>query len=208
MNLINERNKKKVYIIWKTVHEMLEDRGYQSNAKLSYEKFLDKYFDDNVDSLPNYNKMTFVTSSKKDPLNEIIIYFLEEDTIGIKTTIKIYNDMCKKKIMNGILIFKNSITFSAKKYILNQKDIRIELFLQDNFIINVTKHVSSPQFQILSPQEKDKLLKLYHIEDSKLPRILKTDPVAKYYGLKKGDVLRILRKSKTSGIYVTYRILL
>ncbi|MEM2912558.1 MAG: DNA-directed RNA polymerase subunit H [Candidatus Bathyarchaeia archaeon] len=70
---------------------------------------------------------------------------------------------------------------------------------------NIFDHVLVPKHEILSQEEREKVLAQYSINPYQLPRILASDSAVKAIGGKPGDIIKITRKSPTAGEYVAYR---
>lgn len=71
--------------------------------------------------------------------------------------------------------------------------------------IDITKHRLVPKHEVLSQEEAKEVLERYQIEPHQLPLLLSSDPVARVIGAKPGDIVKITRKSPTSGEIVIYR---
>lgn len=88
---------------------------------------------------------------------------------------------------------------------LNARGIIAEHFLESDLLVNITHHELVPKHVLLSAEEKKTLLERYRLQQHQLPRIQVNDPVARYLGLKRGNVIKIIRKSETAGRYASYR---
>ena len=63
-----------------------------------------------------------------------------------------------------------------------------------------------PKHEIMSGDEKAGLLEILNISHRQLPRVKEDDPVVKVLGAKKGDVLRITRRSPAGADSYYYRV--
>ena len=81
-----------------------------------------------------------------------------------------------------------------------------EVFSIDDLLISVIDHNLQPKFELLKDKELEDFKLLYKIDLPNIPKILKFDPISRYYNAKVGDIFRITRFSITSGISPTYRL--
>jgi len=70
---------------------------------------------------------------------------------------------------------------------------------------NILDHELVPKHEVLPPDEATKVLKELGVKPEQLPWIRATDPVARAIGAKPGDIIKIYRKSPTSGETIAYR---
>ena len=72
-------------------------------------------------------------------------------------------------------------------------------------IILVPNHVYVPKHEIMTKKEAEQVLKEYNCNATELPLIFVTDPAIIGLGVKPGDMIKITRKSGTSGVSLYYR---
>lgn len=63
-----------------------------------------------------------------------------------------------------------------------------------------------PKHEILSGEEKSELLKKLNVSLKQFPRVRDDDPVIKLLKAKRGDLIKITRKSLSAGEYLYYRV--
>jgi DNA-directed RNA polymerase I, II, and III subunit RPABC1 len=196
------QDKNTLYKVRKTVLEMIADRGFiiPELENITFEQFTAKYNNKNVDIYINdefQNKKIYVhfhnetkNFSKKD-LDNIM-----------QKVITTYNDESIKLI----LIIKEKENSAVTKELSKETYKNVEVFLKKNMVFNVTHHVFVPKHVLLNKDEEDDVLTKYNTVKSKLPKLSKSDPIAKYYGLKTDQVCKIIRKSPEVGESIYYRL--
>ena len=134
-------------------------------------------------------------------------------TSNFKTLI---DEMLEGLLHNGdeiIFILKDNVnnmdTFdSMLEGYLAVNNVYIQIFSLDNLMFNITKHELVPKMRIISPTEKESVLERFSATPGQMPQILKSDPQAKFLGVRKGDMCEIIRASETAGNSITYRMCL
>ena len=101
---------------------------------------------------------------------------------------------------------QDAIIESQLEALYNEHKVFVQMFWVDKLVTNIMEHEIVPEHEIISLIEKETLLEKFSITSyNQLPLILKTDPVAKLLGMRRGDVCKIVSPSETSGEYVSFR---
>jgi DNA-directed RNA polymerase I, II, and III subunit RPABC1 len=192
----------KLYKARITILEMMRDRGIEYPVSLNIEKieqFRIEYYSRNIDIFITHQGqrifIKFLINSKIKP-NQI------KDIIeGLKT------EYLEKETDKLILVIKPKPNSTILK-IIKEKEYRfVEIFWLNNVVFNITKHVLVPKHIKMSDEETKAVMeKHYIVSKSVFPVMNRDDPIARYLNLASGDLCKIIRKSQTSGEYISYRV--
>ena len=210
MNLVQ-----KLYQSRGVVLEMLDDRGYNVSNYKNYTLKEINLMHKNTPlkmSAENMPLDIFVKHSVNG--SQLLVKYVYSSKIRINNIITVMNEFKKEMLNeNDIVLFitkdkiaNENILDAQLENLYKSEKVFVQVFWIDKLVINITDHELVPKHRILTEEEKEGLLDRLDISSlAQLQLILKTDPVAKFYGMKRGDVCEILRPSETSGIYINYR---
>lgn len=155
---------------------------------------------------------------------EWIYIFFVLDKIGVGLVTNYVENMTSSGVSRAMLISvpnENKTTLGdqsvltpfavkeIKKYKKSQ-GIIIEHFYFSDITINILNHKLQPKkINILTQEEKEKILEKLLSKDKEiapLPRILPSDPTARFLGLQVGDMIKCICYSETTGECIRYRI--
>jgi DNA-directed RNA polymerase subunit H (RpoH/RPB5) len=95
---------------------------------------------------------------------------------------------------------------SKSESILDSYDTSIEVFKFINLLINIVDHDLVPKHIVLTQEEGTEVLEAYRAKKRDMMLIKTNDPVAKYYKMKPGEIVKIIRPSIITSEAVAYRL--
>ena len=146
--------------------------------------------------------VSFLARVPRDKCNVLIWCVPTEGTVGVQYINMLKKAMKDEEVERGIIITSGRYTQAAKT---NATKKKIELIARIFPSFNIFDHSLVPKHEIMSQEERQKLLETYRVKPYQLPRIHASDPAAKAIGARPGDIVRIIRDSQTAGKYTAYR---
>lgn len=184
----------KVIRAWATVRQMLDDRGIAYPAAVGIG-------DLEVRELAQEFTTFGVT------INDTTAVAFHTSSTTIKKT-DLFNAI--DDATHVILVFHSKPQGTTTRSIESEgatKGVKFEFFELTALQYNVSQHVYVPKHEKVARENVDAILKTYYLKSKfHLPQILESDPMARYLGLKHGDVVKITRASQNCGKTVFFRV--
>ncbi|KAL5017235.1 hypothetical protein ScPMuIL_006824, partial [Solemya velum] len=206
-------DEQETYRLWrirKTIMQLCHDRGYlvmQDELDQTLDQFKAQFGEKPSERKPARSDLIVLVAHNDDPTDQMFVFFPEEPKVGIKTIKTYCQRMQEENITRAIIVVQTGMTPSAKQALVDMAPKYIlEQFLEAELLVNITEHMLVPEHVVMTPEEKLELLQRYKLKEHQIPRIQQGDPVARYFGLKRGQVMKIIRPSETAGRYVSYRL--
>ena len=179
-------------IIIKNFIKMLYNRGYFEDGNLDelIKNCINNFTNENYETFIKYNNKVFHLKIIPEKLNTI------RKSENIESFLNRNDD---KKI----LVIVSGST-KIEKQLLEYNNT--EVFNDVDLMVNIVDNNLVPRHILLSDTEAKNILTEYKLNKENLPRILSSDRIAKYYNIKPGDIVKIIRPSITAGEEIIYRV--
>jgi DNA-directed RNA polymerase subunit H (RpoH/RPB5) len=182
-----------VYKSFITIREMLQDRGVNIEALCAY----------SFDEIKQLSSMRSIFNV--DIGSEIRIVWNNNLKFKFSDVRKLI-DPTDVKFNTYILVTKEKLSSANMKQIIELGD-GVNVFEISELLFNISKHILVPKHELVVDDETiQKILSDYGLKNRhQLPLITRNDPMARYLGLRSGQLVRVTRTSPAAGEYILYR---
>ena len=119
------------------------------------------------------------------------------------------NDFIAKYNNVHKIIVAEHINEKGKQIVMSATNNKFtEIFIEDEFMLNLLEHESSPKYEVLTIQEADEIKESYKMSKRQTPKMYDTDQAARHLYLKRGQLVRIIRNSEMTGESIAYRLVI
>nr|QBK91460.1 MAG: DNA-directed RNA polymerase subunit 5 [Pithovirus LCPAC302] len=193
----------RLFEIKKNQLKMVESRGYNIDRErgileLGLDQFLSTYVPFAKQKKKSFRSVMTNVYEKADG-QRILVYFADVPSastqLGVNEIGDAIVDMNTYKLHNAVIITPKDLSPSAKKHIDGLVAYNIQLFLEEEMSYDPTEHFLVPKHIPLTVEEQRDFLTKNNISFDQLPIILTSDIIARYYGLRGGQVVRIEREN-------------
>ena len=196
-------------IVINNLKEMLLDRGDNIDEFNEHEIDIEReefYNDKDIIEFNTSDTTIIFALSKR--LKKIILEELRQYEYNIQDYINKYNNK-----LNIIIIFNNDTLSTTLMAELNKFDKimqknkgMLQYFQINQLLFNPTKHHLVPKHRKLTLTETNNIMEKYLIKSkAQMPMIMHNDVIAKWLGLKQGEIVEIIRYNENSGKSFYYR---
>ncbi|KAK4404794.1 DNA-directed RNA polymerase V subunitA [Sesamum angolense] len=190
------------YLARRTMLEMLKDRGFavpSCEIEVSLQEFRSKYGE-----MPDADDLRISALHKDDPSIKVLVIFCGSSIVKVNVIRAIATQIVNKDSLSRlILVVQNKITNQALKAV-DLFSFKVEIFQITDLLVNITRHELKPKHQVLTDEEKEDLLKKYSITETQLPRMSEKDAIACYYGLEKGQVVKVTYSGELTQLHAMF----
>lgn len=206
----------RLYTMRETLKKMLMRRGYDLPGVVQAEtvqQFTEHYLANlpvDVSADSDLTRFSFTATRRTD--GSACMVFFPNDVVhaslGIAHIRTLVTVMQEQQCSCAILVVVGNLTAPAVAMLrdLEVKGIHLTAFSEGEVLIDIYEHAKVPLHVPLSASDKAALLDKLKITEKQLPEMQRHDPMARYLGLRVGDVVRIHRVLPTIGHDISYRV--
>jgi DNA-directed RNA polymerase subunit H (RpoH/RPB5) len=210
----------KIYRSRAIIHKMLRLRGYSLKKFENQTKEELNILFQNHQKKINYDIDSLDMMLEKDG-NKLLVKYILSERVKSSNLEKLVETMYEETLTASdtlILITKDYVLktrdsnkskssleeYLSQKYLTQQKFIQI--FWLNALLFDITESELTPSYTILNEEEKQKVLDRYHVTEDKIENVLFTDPLANFYGVKIGNMVKAVEVSETNGFNTFYKL--